>query len=87
MSMPTFYWKHEPTDAPVVASTLEGTFYIPTPAIREAGYICIVDKGRCWAGRGFNTFLANSKTMVICEDISDDVTGKQILLKHFLLGK
>ena len=88
MTMPTLYWKHEPTDAPVVAS-VEGVFYIPNHyrgKLSEA-YICIVFNGKCWAGRKFNNYLTSSKTTLTCSDISDDETGKQILLKHFLLGK
>lgn len=84
--MPTLYWKHEATTQPVVSSTIEGTFFIVQPAIMEACYICIVDRGKCWAGRSFNVYGKATRTQIKCADISNDETGKQILLKHFLLG-
>lgn len=89
MTMPALYWMNEPTDAPVVASTLSGSFHIPVN-YRGDGlevYICIVHEGKCWAGRRFNDYLTEHRTIVFCVDISDDETGKKILLKHFLLGK
>lgn len=89
MSMPVFYWKHELIEAPVVSSTNQGEFFISQRGIDEPAYICIVYKGKCWAGRRIINGNENNvyRTRVICADISDDVTGKQILLKHFLLGK
>lgn len=89
MTMPTLYWKHEPTEAPVVSSTIQGLFFIPNHYRGDmtVAYICIVHKGVCWAGRKFNEKENTSETLISCVDISEDVTGKQILLKHFLLGK
>lgn len=89
MSMPAFYWKHNPIDAPVVSSTNQGEFFIAQTGIDEPAYICIVYKGKCWAGRKIinGNMNNNYRARVICADISDDETGKQILLKHFLLGK
>lgn len=88
MAMPVLYWKHGLTNAPVVASTVSGAFFIPTHYRGDLSetYICIVYEGICWAGRRFNAYLQDGKTIVYCVDISDTETGKQLLLKHFLQG-
>lgn len=90
--MPAIYWKHELIEDRALRRNSEpGVFAIPKHLVAHAldvNYIIIVDKGKAWAARKTLRTQAsqNDRALIRCVHYSDEPTGKQILLKHFLLG-
>lgn len=90
--MPAIYFRHELIEEPAFKRSNEpGIFAIPKHLIAHAldiHYIIIVSDGKAWAARArLNTpATSNDRVLIRCVHYSDEVTGKQILLKHLLQG-
>lgn len=92
--MPAIYFRHELIQERALRAGYgkgRGLYAIPKHLVAHAldvNYIIIVDGGKAWAARSITKVRATSEQRVIikCIHYSDEVTGRQILLKHFLLG-
>lgn len=90
--MPAIYYRHDLIKERALRRNSEpGVFAIPKHLVAHAldvQYIIIVDNGKAWAARKILRTAAYSFGCVLirCIHYSDEVTGKQILLKHLLQG-
>lgn len=85
---PVLYYKHEATGDLVAfrnKSVGHLNFLIPnTYLYDEWRYLCVVFEGQVFAGRGITTPNI-SFNVLRCVPFGDNNTGKEILMKHFLL--
>lgn len=89
--MATLYYSHEQAEEIPDTCGVSGnlwSFQIPTKyPVDVWQYLCVVHEGKVYAGRKIHTPNSTLFNVLQCVDFTDSVTGKQILLKHFLLGK
>lgn len=85
---PVLYYRHEATKDPVVVQNKNAEhllLWIPkTYQFDDWVYLCVVCDGEVWAGRSISTPNI-SNNVLRCVPFSDNRTGKEILMKHFLL--
>lgn len=90
--MPAIYYKHELIEERALRRNSEpGVFAIPKHLVEHAldvSYVIVVDNGKAWAARRILRTAASSfdRVLIRCVHYSDEITGKQILLKHLLQG-
>lgn len=90
--MPAIYYRHELIEERALRRQQDtGVFAIPKHLVAhslDVCYIIIVDNGKAWAARRLLKTAASSfdRVLVRCVHYSDEITGKQILLKHLLQG-
>lgn len=91
--MPAIYYRHELIEERAYSiHNHPDVFAIPKHLVAHAldvTYVIIVHKGEAWAARRTLQELASdhSRVRVRCVHYSDEITGKQILLKHLLQGE
>lgn len=96
--MARLFIRHKPVENPVDASALSaGSFHMALNAITDAGlsylnndmdfvYVCIVDKGKCWAARAFHVHASATRVRVDCVPFDEDPSGQQMILADMILN-
>lgn len=93
--MARLFIEHKAVDIPCMYSTnyLSGdkhyyTFSLNACEVSEydCTYLCFVHEGKCYAARNKNFHSSGKIVVISCIDFSDNVVGKRMILKDYLLG-
>ena len=85
---PALYYMHEYEPTFVGRSVIRNAYIVQSHFAKhdQLIYVIIVDNGKAFAARrNFVRSGGETRRVIECVDISNDITGKQILLKHTLL--
>ena len=96
--MARLFIRHQPVEYNVEESVQENRFYVFPRILEDHGlcqaygpnntdvtYVCIVNRGKCWAARYF-TEMGNKQTRIDCVDFSEDPSGQKMILADMILN-
>lgn len=77
----SYFYQHDP---PVLCHS----FTVAAELIAEIDLscLCFVYKGKCYAARTKSFYSSGRMAVVTCIDFSEELAGKKMILKDFLLG-
>lgn len=95
--MARLFIRHKPSIIATVRALNRGTFTIRVNDLVAAGievktdsldvaYLCVVEDGRCWAGRSFFIHASRTLARLTCADFSDTELGQQMILADMILN-
>lgn len=95
--MARLFIKHKPTAIAAVRGLSQGTFSIRVNDLVAAGievktdsldvvYLCVVEDGKCWAGRSFYIHASRTLVRLTCSNFSNTELGQQMILADMILN-
>ena len=95
--MARLFIKHKPTAIAVVRGLNQETFTIRVNDLVAAGikvetnsldvvYLCVVEDGKCWAGRSFYIHARGTLVRLLCSNFSNTELGQQMILADMILN-